>query len=80
MSFFSVPHPSRSALGPTESPVQWIVGLFPGGRVKGKRRLSANPPPHRTPMVNMCKAIALYLPSVPTVICYGVTFTFTSIA
>ena len=68
------PHRSRPALGPTQPPVQWVPGLFPGVKLPG--RGADHPPPSK------CRGherVGLYLcsPSGPSWPVMGSTFTFT---
>jgi hypothetical protein len=49
------PHPSRPSLGPTQLPIQWVLGLF---RAKRQWR-GFDHPPHLAPRLKKNRAIPL---------------------
>jgi hypothetical protein len=57
------PHPSRPALWPTQPPVQWILSLFPGGKMAGTWRQSPTSP---SAEVKERLELQLYYPSGPS--------------
>ena len=61
------PRPSRPALGPTQSPVQWVPGLSLGGKAAGEW---CWPPTHHLQCRGLKKGRAIPLPALRDLVAY----------
>jgi hypothetical protein len=68
------PHLSKPALGPTQPPIKWILGLSPGVKRPGR---GVDHPPPSSAEVHERVQLYLYSPFWVFVACCRVTFTFT---
>ena len=57
------PHPSRSALGPTQVPIQWVPGVF---AERKEPRRDVNHPPPSSAEVKQTVELYVYSPTGPS--------------